>query len=136
MTNIRITGIADVNRVLREIAPREAINLMRATTADLAKGIAQDAKATAPADRRGRIAKGIKHKRARGDKDTVKAEVVANADGKSLFWRFLEYGQGPDNVEHAYFLRALMMAQTEIEQRYLRSFTDKLTSRLARKSKG
>jgi hypothetical protein len=136
LTNIRITGIADVNRVLREIAPREAVNLMRATTADMAKGIAADAKANAPSDGKGRIAKGIKHKRARGDKNTVKAEVVANADGKSMFWRFLEYGQGPDGVEHAYFLGALMKGQAEINQRYLKSFTDKLTSRLARKSKG
>lgn len=135
MTNIRITGIADVNRVLREIAPREAVNLMRATTADLAKGIAKDAKANAPTDK-GDVRGGIKYKRARGDKNTVKAEVVANTNGTSFHWRFLEYGQGPDNVEHAYFLGALMKAQTEIEQRYLQSFTDKLTSRLARKSKG
>jgi len=38
---IRIQGIEDVSRVLQEIAPREAINLLRATTADLAKGIAK-----------------------------------------------------------------------------------------------
>ena len=135
MTSIRITGIADVNRVLQEIAPREAINLLRATTADLAKGMAQDAKANAPRDQ-GDLAGGIKSKRARGDRNTVKAEVVANANGSSFHWRFLEYGQGPDGVEHAFFLGALMKAQTEIEQRYLKSFTDKLTSRLARKSKG
>ena len=135
MSSIRITGIADVNRVLQEIAPREAINLMRATTADLAKGIANDAKAKAPKDKGDRVG-GIKHKRARGDKNTVKAEVLANTNGTSFYWRFLEYGQGPDGVEHAYFLGALMQAQSEIEQRYLQSFTDKLTSRLARKSKG
>lgn len=132
---MRIRGIEDVNRVLQEIAPREAKNLMRATTADLAKGIAQDAKANAPVDH-GDVAAGIKHKRARGDRTTVKAEVVANANGTSFHWRFREYGQGPDGREDAFFLRALMKANSEIAQRYLDAFTDKLVRRLARKSKG
>lgn len=132
---IRIRGIEDVNRVLKEIAPREAINLMRATTADLAKGIAQDAKENAPVDE-GNVAGGIKHKRARGDKNTVRAEVVANANGTSFYWRFREYGQGPDGREDAFFLRALQKAKVEIGQRYLTVFTDKLVKRLARKAKG
>lgn len=135
MSNIRIRGISDVKRVLAEIAPREAINLMRATTADLAKGLAVDARANARVDE-GDLMRGIKHKRARGTRTTVKAEVVANADGKSFHWRFREYGQGPDGREDAMFLRALMDSQGDLEQRYLKSFTDKLTSRLARKAKG
>lgn len=133
--DVRIRGIEDVNRVLREIAPNEAKNLLRATTADLAKGIAKDAQANAPVDQ-GDIKGGIKHKRARGDKNTVKAEVVANANGSSFHWRFLEYGQGPDKREVAYFLRALMKSQSELAQKYLESFTDKLVRRLARKNKG
>lgn len=132
---VRIRGIEDVNRVLREIAPNEAKNLMRATTLDLAKGIAQDAQANAPVDE-GNVKAGINHKRARGDRYTVKAEVVANANGTSFHWRFREYGQGPDGREDAFFLRALMKGQSELAQRYLTAFTDKLVRRLARKSKG
>ncbi len=132
---MRIRGIEDVNRVLREIAPNEAKNLLRATTADLAKGIASDARANAPTDK-GNVAAGIKHKRARGDRTTVKAEVVANTNGTSFHWRFREYGQGPDGREDAFFLRALMKANGEMAQRYLQVFTDKLLRRLARKSKG
>lgn len=132
---MRIRGIEDVNRVLREIAPNEAKNLLRATTADLAKGIAADARANAPKDK-GDVAAGIKHKRARGDRMTVKAEVVANTNGTSFHWRFREYGQGPDGREDAFFLRALMKANGEMAQRYLEVFTDKLLRRLARKSKG
>lgn len=133
--DVRIRGIEDVNRVLQEIAPREAINLLRATTADLAKGIADDARDNAPQDT-GDIKAGIKHKRAKGTRTTVKAEVVANANGTSFYWRFREYGQGPGGREDAFFLRALMKAQTEIAQRYLQSFTEKLVKRLARKNKG
>lgn len=131
---IKIRGIEDVNRVLREIAPNEAKNVMRATTLDLAKGIAQDAKQNAPRDE-GNLAKGIKHKRARGTRTIVKASVLANADGKSFYWRFREYGQGPDGREDAFFLRALMKSKTEIAQRYLQSFTSKLLARIERKSK-
>jgi hypothetical protein len=123
-----------VNRVLREIAPNEAKNLLRATTADLAKGIAADARELAPRDQ-GDVVEGIKHKRARGDRYTIKAEVVANANRKSLYWRFLEYGQGPDGVEHAYFLRALQKSRADLRTRYLSVFTDKLVRRLARLSK-
>lgn len=131
---IRIRGIEDINKILQEIAPNEAKNLMRATTADLAKGIAADARANAPRDK-GDVAAGIKHKRARGTRDTVKAEVVANTNGTSFHWRFREYGQGPDGREDAFFLRALMKANTEIGQRYLEVFTAKLIKRLERKAK-
>lgn len=134
MNRVTITGIEDVNRVLREIAPNEAKNLMRATTAELAKGIAADAKEFAATDD-GDLRKGIGHKRARGDRNTVKAEVIANKGGRSFYWRFLEYGQGPDRVEHAFFLKALQKAQGEIGQRYLQAFTDKLIKRLARKNR-
>jgi hypothetical protein len=133
--DVRIRGIEDVNRVLQEIAPREAVNLMRATTVELAKGIADDARANAPIDK-GDIKAGIKHRRAKGTRTTVKAEVVANANGSSFHWRFREYGQGPGGREDAFFLRALMKAQTELAQRYLQAFTGKLVKRLARKSKG
>lgn len=131
---IRIRGIEDVNKVLQEIAPREAVNILRATTADLAKGIAKDAKDNAPVDQ-GNVSAGIKHKRAKGSKTTVRAEVVANANGTSFYWRFREYGQGPDGKEDAFFLRALQKANAEIAHRYLRVFTSKLINRLARKAK-
>ena len=131
---VTIRGIEDVNRILREIAPNEAKNLMRATTADMAKQLAKDAKAMAPKDQ-GDVAKGIKSKRARGTKTTVRAEVVANANKTSFYWRFLEYGQGPDGVEHAFFLRAMQKMKPELSTIYLETFVRKLEARLARLAK-
>lgn len=135
MADVRIRGIEDVNRVLSEIAPNEAKNLMRATTLELAKGLAEDARSMAPQDQ-GDVAAGIKHKRARGKRDQIKAEVVANANGKSFYWRFREYGQGPDGREDAFFLRSLQKGNAEMGDRYLKVFTDKLIKRLARKARG
>lgn len=132
-TNIQITGIEDVNEILRTIAPREARNLMRTTVHDMAKGIRDDARGMAPRDQ-GDLHKSIAHKRARVPRDQVQSNVVVAK--KAFYWRFLEYGDGPDGVEHAFFLRALRRLQSEITTRYLASFTRKLEARLKRARKG
>ena len=40
--SVEVSGIADVNRILMEIAPREAINLVRATVHDIASQLSKD----------------------------------------------------------------------------------------------
>jgi len=132
--DVQIRGVADVNKMLTEIGPREAKNLMRATTTQMARDIAKDAKARAPRDQ-GTLIKGIAHKRRRGNRNTLRASVVANKNGKSFYWLILEYGDGPDGVEHAFMRGALRRADGEMEQRYLRAFTDKLIARLVRLKK-
>jgi len=131
---ITISGIEDVKRTLLELAPNEATNIMRATVVDLAKGMSADAKANAPSDD-GDLKGGIGHKRARGSRDVLKAEVVANTNRKSFYWRFREYGQGPDGREDAMFLKALQATKAEIQSRYLEVYADKLTSAMARKAR-
>lgn len=123
-----ITGIADVNRILRQIAPNEARNLLRTTLTELAKDVAVSAKSKAPSDE-GAVKAGIKHKRERGKRDVIAAS--AGVQG-AFYWRFLEYGQGPDHVEHAFFLRAVKEIEPQLEARYLSIFGKKLEARLAR----
>lgn len=131
-TKVTITGIADVNRLLAQIAPREAKNLMRATVHDLASQLARAAKAGAPAED-GALKAGIKAKRQRGTRDIVAS--AAGVYGTAWYWRFLEYGQGPDGVEHAFFLKALQAIRPEIDRVYLQAFVGKLEARLARLAK-
>jgi HK97 gp10 family phage protein len=131
-TGVTITGIADVNRILAQIAPREAKNLMRATVQDLAAQVAKSAKANAPADE-GDLKAGIKAKRQRGSRDIVASAV--GVYGTAWYWRFLEYGQGPDGVEHAFFLKALQAIRPDIDRVYLEAFVGKLEARLARLAK-
>lgn len=140
---VTITGIADVNRILREIAPREAKNLLSATVMDLTKELARDAKGNTPNDPNSPewLGDGYGNKRERGDRNTVAASVIVkNTKGKgeagrNYFWRFLEYGQGPDNVEHAMFLKAFQKMKPEIIPIYLRIFGKKLEARLKRVNK-
>ena len=90
----KVTGIADINAVLRDVGPREGRNLMRATVFDIAKQLAADASDRAPKDQ-GELAAGIKAKRERSPRDRVNSSVRA----APFYWRFLEYGDGPDNEQ-------------------------------------
>ena len=130
--NVNIRGIADVNRTLQTIAPNEARNIMRATIADLAKNYAKEAADRVPKDQ-GVLANSIRHKRERGTRNTIAATVRVLP--QAFYWRFLEYGQGPDKVEHAMFLQTLQALRPELDRRYLEVFVTKLLARLARKAK-
>ena len=130
--DVTIRGIADVNRVLKTIAPNEAKNLMRATVAQIAKDFATEGADRAPKDQ-GVLAGAVKSKRERGTRNTIAATV--RVAPQAFYWRFLEYGQGPDGVEHAMFLQTLQALRPDLERRYLEIFVTKLLARLARKNK-
>jgi hypothetical protein len=130
--DVTIRGIADVNRVLGTIAPNEARNLMRATVFDVAKDFAKEGAERAPKDH-GVLAGAVKAKRERGNRTTIAATV--RVAPQAFYWRFLEYGQGPDGVEHAMFLQTLQALRPDLDRRYLEIFVKKLVARLARKRK-
>ena len=130
--SISITGIADVNRILEAIAPREAKNLMRATVQDIASQLAADARKNSP-DKTGTLDANTKAKRERGSRDRVESSVIVG--GKAFYWRFLEYGDGPDKVEHAMFLKALQAMRPNMDRVYMEAFGRKLEARLARERK-
>lgn len=129
--SVRIRGIADVNQVLRTIAPNEAKNLMRATVQEVAKKIADDARNRAPSDGPPLTLKpAIRAVRRRGKRNVIESNVTV--DVSAFFWRFLEFGDGPDGVEYAFFLKALQEMTPQLERVYLDVFVRKLDARLAR----
>jgi HK97 gp10 family phage protein len=139
-TGITVSGIDDVNRILTSIAPRDGINLMRATVQDIAQQIAKTAKQKAPDDPTTGspdLKSSIKAKRRRGSRERVQSDVLVERFGKgdAFYWRFLEFGQGPDGVEHAFFLKALQEMRPEMERIYLEAFAKKLIARMARERK-
>ena len=113
-----------------DIGPREATNLVRVVVFDLTKQIAKIAADNAPEDE-GRLKAGIKPKRERGRKHFLAASVRASP----FYWRFFEYGQGPDHVEHAFGLKALQAIRPDIDDMYLKTFARKFEERLARQRK-
>jgi hypothetical protein len=136
---VTLTGIADVNKLLADIAPKEAKNLLRATTLEIAKELALDAKTYTPDDPATQqwVGTSFRWKRDRGDRDTVAAStiVVKGKGSRSFIWRFLEYGTGPEGVEHAMFLKSFQKMKPEIVPTYLRVFGKKLEALLKRRRK-
>ena len=129
---VTITGIADVNKLLSQIAPVEAKNLMRATVQGLAADMVKDARQRMPADS-GDMQKATGAKRERGNRTTLASSI--RVGGVAFYWRFLEYGQGPDRKEHAFFLQTLEALRPDLDRRYLEIFVSKLIARLKRLNK-
>ena len=135
---VTITGIADINRVFTSIAPAEAKNLMRAVVFDISKTAAKIAKDNTPDDPKssgGDLKSSIKPKRERGTRNRIESSVVVTNIRRNFFWRFLEYGQGPDEVEHAMFLKTIEEMRPGMSQIYRDAFVKKLLARLARARK-
>lgn len=104
-TGVTINGIEDVARVLREALPKDARNISRSLVRAAAGEIAKKARDLAPKGKTGKLKKGIKAlNRNPHGKDEFQSDVVVQG---AYYWRFLEYGQGPDGIEHAFILRAL-----------------------------
>lgn len=126
---VEITGIGDTVDILNAVAPREASNLLRTIVHDIAGQLADSARELTPKDT-GKLAASIKHKRARGRPGFIESDVTVPK--KSFYWRFLEYGDGPDHVEHAMFARAIMAMRPDMDRVYLDTFIRKLQARLRR----
>ena len=134
--DVQVTGVDDIGRILLDLGPREATNLMRATVQDMATQLAKDAKARAPDDASTPapdLRSGIKAKR---DRSAARGEVSSSVRVFGAFyWRILEYGDGPDGVEHAFFMKAIEEMRPNLERTYLEAFAKKLAARLARERK-
>lgn len=127
---VTLRGIDDVNDLLTKVAPRQGYNIMRATVHGMAGQIRDEAKKKAPKDE-GDLRKGIKAKRER----SVRGRLLSTVRAAPFYWRFLEYGQGPDNVEHAFFLRSVEEFRADMHARFLTEFGKKWEAALARAAK-
>lgn len=134
--NVTITGIDDVNRILADIAPREARNILQNTTYDIAKQLSNDAKTHAPNDPRtpGNYSSAFKAKRRRMKGTVLGSDAIVETTkaNRAFIWRFHEYGQGPDHVEYAMFLKAFQKMKPQITSVYMTAFGKALEKRLKR----
>jgi HK97 gp10 family phage protein len=129
---MRVVGLEDVAKTLTELAPREAQNIMRATLQGVAQQMAKDARKDMPTDS-GNMRRGTKAKRERSKPGQVLSTV--RVGGPAYYWRFLEYGQGPDNKEYAFFLKRVVAFRSEMESILTEQFGKKLEAALARARK-
>lgn len=127
-----LRGVDDVNDLLGRIAPRQATNIMRATVHDMAGEVRKDAKANVPVDE-GDLRRAIKARREQVKYGKISSTVrVGRA---AFYWRFLEYGDGPDGVEYAFFARAVEKLSRNMHRQFLLSFGKKWEAALTRARK-
>lgn len=125
---VEIRGIDDVRRLLGDLMPREAKLLTRQTTKDVADAIAAEAERLAPVDE-GDLRAGIRARQERDKDGEGRASVRVRG---AFYWRFLEYGDGPDGVEHAFFMRSREKVMRNIDSIATRAFVQRLAARMAR----
>jgi HK97 gp10 family phage protein len=91
----RIIGLEDLQETLLQVMPREAKNILRRTTYQLATKVRDGVKAKAPVHT-GNLKRSIKAKRDRGTKTNIAASVIADRgggrSGKGYHSHFLEFG--------------------------------------------
>jgi len=87
---MEITGTDEIGKLLEQIAPRHARNIMRATIQGIATEVRKDVAQNAPIGEKKRLRKGVKARRRRSPPD--KPMSVVHFTKEAFFWRFLEYG--------------------------------------------
>jgi HK97 gp10 family phage protein len=133
-----IEGAEDVANILREIAPRHARNLMRATIHGVASTIAKDAAMKAPINT-GTLKKAIIAKREKSPPDYPRSSVYVR-HGKTqrydaFYWRFVEYGTKTGGKERPFIRPARDAAKANFKQTLTEEFGKKLEKALAREAK-
>lgn len=135
--SFEITGSADVQRILDEIAPKHARNLMRATIHGVASQIAKDASSNAPVYQ-GILKKSIAAKRKKSPPDAPVSDVYVthgnNAKHDAFYWRFVEYGT-KNSPEQPFIRPAADRARADFDKVIADQFGQKLEKALAREAR-
>jgi hypothetical protein len=105
---------------------------MRSTVHGVAGDIAKDAKKHMSEDT-GTMKKATKPKRERIRGASVSSTVRVNM--AAFYWRFREYGQGPDGVEDAMFMKAVATFRSDADRIFREQFGKKFEAALARAAK-
>lgn len=129
--HVELRGMDDIENLLGKIAPNQAQNIMRSTIHSVAGTIRDDAKAKMPRDEGDMIA-GTKIKRERVRYGLASSTVRV---GGAFYWRFVEYGQGPDGWAQAMFGKAVDNYRAKQNEIMLREFGKKFEAALARARK-
>ena len=135
MIKMNIRGGPFVEKTLREIAPKEAESLMKATVGALATDVIREAKKgmnfSGPYST-GRMKKSVKKRVRRTRKGIIQTDVTVGK--RAFYWRFYEYGDG-DVPRVAMFGNAIRHVGRTLGRRTTELFLKKLTQRLERRAR-
>lgn len=115
---VQVAGIDSVRRALLQMGAAGKKH-SRKMVRGVADAIVQEAKSLVPVDS-GTLRQSIVARSERDQGGIEFAAVKVKAD--AYYWRFLEYGSGPDGVEHAFFMRARAKVFADIDRVVVASF--------------
>jgi HK97 gp10 family phage protein len=129
---VQIEGMDGVRRALR-LMGASGKKHSRKMVRGVADAVAAEAKTLAPVDT-GLLRRSIV---ARSERD-VAGGAVASVKVKpdAYYWRFLEYGDGPDGVEHAFFMRARKKVFADLDRVVVASFMKAVAGDMRRAAGG
>ena len=133
--NAEVSGIEDIDKLLSQIAPRQALNIARSTAHGIAGEMAKDARKIAPDDpdtKKNDFKRSIKTKRERVRGNGVLSTVRVLP--RAFHWIFLEYGT-KNMPERPTFTRVVEQFRVKFDQVLREQFVKKFTATLARARK-
>jgi len=131
--SVKVTGLKDVQRTLAVLAPKEANNILRSTVHGVAGAARDEARRHMSTDT-GVMKASTRTNRRKQRGTKIRSDVVVSK--AAFYWRFREYGQGPDGIEDAMFLKATEFLRKNMFRMFQEQFGKKLEARLARIRKG
>lgn len=139
MMSMQISGIDDVKKILEEMAPKKALNLITATTRGIATEVKKEAKQTAKSSfdkRSGVLLKSINVKKRRSDKYKPTFNVTfESSKNNGFYWLFLEHGT-KDGIRATHFMRkARLNVEVSLDMIITQQFTKKFESSIKRELK-
>jgi len=135
---LEITGIEEVNKILKEIAPKHAANIARSTVHAIASDIAKEAKSSAVTGDTKNLKKSIKAKRRKSPSYRPRSDVVvthgSSAKNDAWYWHFVEFGTKKQPAQ-PFFLPVYNKYKASINTIYKKKFFVQLAKKLAREAK-
>lgn len=134
--SVYIRGSREVQKILAEIAPKEAERLVKQTVSAVATDVVREAKRGmnfgGPYST-GRMKRSVRKRQRRTRGGIIQTDVTVLK--RAFYWRFYEYGDG-DVPRRRMFGKAIDKTRSNLSRRFDRLFMQKLTRRLAKLRNG
>jgi HK97 gp10 family phage protein len=136
MITVNVRGTREVERILSEIAPKEAERLVKQTVSAIATDVVKDARREmnfgGPYST-GRMKRSVKKRQRRVRAGIVQSDIYVQK--RAFYWRFYEYGQG-GMPRRRMFGKAVDNTRRDLAMRFETLFMKKLIRRLAKARNG
>jgi HK97 gp10 family phage protein len=132
-----VTGIEEFRKMTKDLAPKQARNLARATVQGVATEVAKQMRKKAPKDD-GTLRKAIKARRRKMQGDVAMSDVrIEHGKGSkndAWYWHFIEFGTQKNSAQP--FIQPTVAAvEPQLPGIFAREFGKKLEKALAREAK-